>query len=104
MAEGAPDASKGLRGLIPSDEVTRHLVNLPLCTEAGYIRIRLGLGLGWARVGLERIRNGPSVGGSFAATWARMVLKRCSSERGERWTAAVSSVLDFEYIYLFTYF
>ena len=67
MAEGAPDASKGLRGLIPSDEVTRHLVNLPLCTEAGYIRIRLGLGLGWARVGLERIRNGPSVGGSFAA-------------------------------------
>ena len=25
-----------------------------------------------------------SVGGSFAATWARMVLKRCSSERGER--------------------
>ena len=45
-----------------------------------------------------------SVGGSFAATWARMVLKRCSSERGERWTAAVSSVLDFEYVYLFTYF
>jgi len=33
-----------------------------------------------------------------------MVLKRCSSERGERWTAAVSSILDFEYIYLFTYF
>ena len=31
---------------------------------------------GWARVGLERVRNGPSVGGSFAA--------RCSSERGER--------------------
>ena len=25
-----------------------------------------------------------SVGGSFAARWARMVLKRCSSERGER--------------------
>ena len=23
-------------------------------------------------------------GGSFAARWARMVLKRCSSERGER--------------------
>ena len=22
---------------------------------------------GWARVGLERVRNGPSVGGSFAA-------------------------------------
>ena len=39
---------------------------------------------GWARVGLERVRNGPSVGGSFAARWARMVLKRCSSERGER--------------------
>ena len=38
----------------------------------------------WARVGLERVRNGPSVGGSFAARWARMVLKRCSSERGER--------------------
>ena len=37
-----------------------------------------------ARVGLERVRNGPSVGGSFAATWARMVLKRCSSEHGER--------------------
>ena len=36
------------------------------------------------RVGLERVRNGPSVGGSFAARWARMVLKRCSSERGER--------------------
>ena len=36
------------------------------------------------RVGLERVRNGPSVGGSFAATWARMVLKRCSSEHGER--------------------
>ena len=33
---------------------------------------------------LERVRNGPSVGGSFAARWARMVLKRCSSERGER--------------------
>ena len=33
--------------------------------------MRLGLGLGfgesWARVGLERVRNGPSVGGSFAA-------------------------------------
>ena len=28
--------------------------------------------------------TGPSVGGSFAARWARMVLKRCSSERGER--------------------
>ena len=79
MAEGAPDASKGLRGLIPSDEVTRHLVNLPLCTEAGYIRIRLGLGLGWARVGLERIRNGPSVGGSFAATWAH---RNASESRG----------------------
>ena len=39
---------------------------------------------GWARVGLERVRNGPSVGGSFAARWARMGLKRCSSERGER--------------------
>ena len=25
-----------------------------------------------------------SVGGSFAARWARVVLKRCSSERGER--------------------
>ena len=25
-----------------------------------------------------------AVGGSFAARWARMVLKRCSSERGER--------------------
>ena len=25
-----------------------------------------------------------NVGGSFAARWARMVLKRCSSERGER--------------------
>ena len=36
------------------------------------------------KVGLERVRNGPSVGGSFAARWARMVLKRCSSERGER--------------------
>ena len=45
-----------------------------------------------------------SAGGSFAATWARMVLKRCSSGRGERWTAAVSSVLDFKFIYLFTYF
>ena len=33
---------------------------------------------------IERVRNGPSVGGSFAARWARMVLKRCSSERGER--------------------
>ena len=33
---------------------------------------------------LERVRNGPSVGGSFAARWARMVLKRRSSERGER--------------------
>merc|ERR1712167_257627 len=45
---------------------------------------------GWARgaaagsAGLERVRNGPSVGGSFAARWARIVLKRCSSERGER--------------------
>ena len=28
--------------------------------------------------------SGSSVGGSFAARWARMVLKRCSSERGER--------------------
>ena len=33
---------------------------------------------------IERVRNGPSVGGSFAARWARMVLKMCSSERGER--------------------
>ena len=94
MAEGAPDASKGLRGLIPSDEVTRHLVNLPLCTEAGYIRIRLGLGLGWARVGLERIRNGPSVGGSFAATWAH---RNAGSERnvldGRKGRAAKNSVL-----------
>ena len=30
------------------------------------------------------VRNGPSVGGSFAARWARMVLKTCSPERGER--------------------
>ena len=30
------------------------------------------------------ILNYHSVGGSFAARWARMVLKRCSSERGER--------------------
>ena len=28
---------------------------------------------------LERVRNGPSVGCSFAARWARMVLKRCSA-------------------------
>ena len=32
---------------------------------------------GWLKVA-------PIVGGSFAARWARMVLKRCSSERGER--------------------
>ena len=100
MAEGAPDASKGLRGLIPSDEVTRHLVNLPLCTEAGYIRIRLGLGLGWARVGLERIRNGPSVGGSFAATWAH---RNAGSERnvldGRKGRAAKNSVLTRPWTY-----
>ena len=36
---------------------------------------------GWcARHEMVRV----SVGGSFAARWARMVLKRCSSERGER--------------------
>jgi hypothetical protein len=29
-------------------------------------------------------RADASVGGSFAAAWARMVLKKCSSERGER--------------------
>ena len=28
----------------------------------------------------------PSVGGSFAAAWARMVLKKCSSERRRRET------------------
>ena len=46
----------------------------------------------WARRGRQAIedsrRGEPatklSVGGSFAARWARMVLKRCSSERGER--------------------
>ena len=37
-----------------------------------------------AAAAVERVRNGPSVGGSFAARWARMVLKRRSSERGER--------------------
>ena len=30
------------------------------------------------------VADDDSVGGSFAARWARMVLKRCSSERGER--------------------
>ena len=35
-----------------------------------------------ARVGLERVRNGPSVGGSFAVASAPMVLERWSSERG----------------------
>ena len=92
--KGHRTLQRGLRGLIPSDEVTRHLVNLPLCTEAGYIRIRLGLGLGWARVGLERIRNGPSVGGSFAATWAH---RNAGSERnvldGRKGRAAKNSVL-----------
>ena len=34
-----------------------------------------------ARVGLERVRNGPSVGGSFAVASAPMVLERWSSER-----------------------
>ena len=34
--------------------------------------------------GCGRARGVASVGGSFAARWARMVLKRCSSERGER--------------------
>ena len=50
------------------------------------------------RFGLERVRNGPSVGGgSFAATWARMVLKRWGAREtflhGRKLRAAKNSVL-----------
>ena len=38
----------------------------------------------WLRLDPDTRCNNDSVGGSFAARWARMVLKRCSSERGER--------------------
>ena len=59
-------------------------------TKVG-ITLLLSLALGPARAQRSTTATNPtisdeseSVGGSFAARWARMVLKRCSSERGER--------------------
>ena len=40
--------------------------------------------LPWEPIKFLAVLSDSSVGGSFAARWARMVLKRCSSERGER--------------------
>ncbi len=45
-----------------------------------------------ARVGLERVRNGPSVGGSFAVASAPMVLERWSSERGKGASATMRAL------------
>ena len=74
------------------DRVPEHVVVM-LVEDRKHMKIvpepRAGI---WGRRGchaIEDSRRGEpatklSVGGSFAARWARMVLKRCSSERGER--------------------